>query len=83
MFLHNNPILNHLCISNDDVTSESSNVIIAQHYVKVNSLILKDFGFNIHRYKTLKYSTKLVLWMSRKQQNKSDQLEKLFSVCHV
>ena len=32
-----------------------------------------DFGSYIHvlRYKTLKTSTKLVLWMTRKQQNKS------------
>jgi len=35
---------------------------------------------NIRRYKTLKRSTKLVLWMSRKQQNKKDQSETLLSV---
>ena len=81
---YNKPIFNHLCISNDDVTPKmGKSVITAQHYVKVHSLILTDFGSNIRRYETLTHSTKLVLWMSRKQQNKSDQLEKLLRVCII
>jgi len=33
------------------------------------SRVQVDLGFNIRRYKTLKKSIKLVLWMPRKQQN--------------
>ena len=61
---------------------KNSNNITAQHYVKVNLVIFSDFVTNIWLHETLKISTKLVLWMSRKQQSKSDQLEKLLSV-HV
>jgi len=35
------------------------------------SRVQVDLGFNIRRYETLKHSTNLVSWMTRKQQNKS------------
>jgi len=68
---HNEPIFNHLRIAIDENVNISNNVT-AQHYVKANLVILTDFVTNKRLHKTLKISTKLVLWMSRKQQNKSD-----------
>jgi len=49
---HKEYFFNHLPISNDDVTPEILKsvmiyIVPAQHYVKVNWLILMDFGTNI------------------------------------